>query len=189
MGMRNTGNYLNARVTEAWINETLNEAEQLEIPGVIVKPQQKQPLQRYFIDRLNLHMVNLDDTAIDRIYRSLFVYSVGFYEMLNKSLQHAKNKYTLLSSVWMVYSILLEYCCQSNYKMMIAQVRGQHDQELEDMKVGQQQEIDNLRRHEEELTKANDELQREVMDLRTRLDAEVFLRIKLQEEILTNIKN
>ena len=41
MGMRNTGNYLNARVTEAWINETLNEAEQLEIPGVIVKPQQK----------------------------------------------------------------------------------------------------------------------------------------------------
>ena len=57
------------------------------------------------------------------------------------------------------------------------------------MKVGQQQEIDNLRKHEEELTNANDELQREVMDLRNRLDDEVFLRIKLQEEILTNIKN
>ena len=87
---------------------------------MIVKPQNKQPLQRYFIDRVHLHMVNLDDTAIDRIYRSLFVYSVGFYEMLNKTLVHAKNKYTLLSSIWMVYSILLEYCCQSNYQMMIA---------------------------------------------------------------------
>ena len=27
MGMRSTGNYLNARVIEAWINQTLNDAE------------------------------------------------------------------------------------------------------------------------------------------------------------------
>ena len=52
---------------------------------------------------------------IDRIYRGLFVYSIGFYEMLNKSLSHAKNRYTLLSAIWKVYSILLEYCCKSNY--------------------------------------------------------------------------
>ena len=39
MGMRSTGNYLNARVIESWINETLNDAEKLEIPGVVVKPQ------------------------------------------------------------------------------------------------------------------------------------------------------
>ena len=39
MGMRNTGNYLNARVLESWINETLTDAEKLEIPGVLVKPQ------------------------------------------------------------------------------------------------------------------------------------------------------
>ena len=44
MSMRNTGTYLNARVIESWINETLSNAEKLEIPGVILKPKQKQPL-------------------------------------------------------------------------------------------------------------------------------------------------
>ena len=63
---------------------------------------------------------------IDRIYRGLFVYSIGFYEMLNKSLSHAKNRYTLLSAIWKVYSILLEYCCKSNYQMLIAKISTEH---------------------------------------------------------------
>ena len=54
---------------------------------------------------------NVDVVNIDRIFRGLFVYSIGFYEMLSKALVHAKNKYTLLSNIWKVYSILLEYCC------------------------------------------------------------------------------
>ena len=41
MTMKNTGNVLNARVIETWINETLTDAEHLDIPGVILKPTQK----------------------------------------------------------------------------------------------------------------------------------------------------
>lgn len=44
MTMKNTGNVLNARVIETWINETLADAEHLDIPGVILKPTQKLPL-------------------------------------------------------------------------------------------------------------------------------------------------
>jgi len=40
---------------------------------------------------------------IERIYRSLFVYSIGFYEMILKCVTHAKNKYTILSSLWKVF--------------------------------------------------------------------------------------
>ena len=47
MQMKNTGNVLNARVIETWINETLADAEHLDIPGVIVKPAHKAPLLRY----------------------------------------------------------------------------------------------------------------------------------------------
>lgn len=32
---------LNSSVIEAWINETLKDAEHLEIPGIIVKPVHK----------------------------------------------------------------------------------------------------------------------------------------------------
>jgi hypothetical protein len=42
-------------VVEAWINETLKDAEHLEIPGIIVKPVHKVPLSRYKIDKLYLH--------------------------------------------------------------------------------------------------------------------------------------
>ena len=131
MQMRNTGNVLNARVIETWINETLADAEHLDIPGVILKPTQKQPLQRYSIDRLQLLSANVEVSAIDRIFRGLFVYSIGFYEMLHKCLNHAKNKYTLLSAIWKVYSILLEYCCKSNYQMLIAKIGTEHQHHIE----------------------------------------------------------
>ena len=124
-------------------------------------------------------MANLENDCIDRIFRGLFVYSVGFYEMLDKALHHAKHKYTLLSSVWKVYSILLEYCCQSNYQMMITKIRSEHDQQLEELKASYESEIETLRKREQELTKDSDELNQEKNELRKRLEQEVFLRIKL----------
>ena len=111
MQMKNTGAVLNARVIETWINETLADAEHLDIPGIIVKPQNKAPLLRYQVDRLFLNNSGVPEADIDRIYRGLFVYSIGFYEMIHRCLSHAKNKYTILSSFWKVFAILLEYCC------------------------------------------------------------------------------
>ena len=51
MTMKNTGAVLNARVIETWINETLSDAEHLDIPGVIIKPANVLALKRYQIDR------------------------------------------------------------------------------------------------------------------------------------------
>lgn len=67
---------------EAWIEDTLQEAEHFEIPGAIVKPKHKKPIARYGIDRLTLANGGISDETIDRIYRSLFVYSVGFHELI-----------------------------------------------------------------------------------------------------------
>ena len=38
---------MSPKVLETWINETLLDAEHLDIPGVILKPEQKLPIQRY----------------------------------------------------------------------------------------------------------------------------------------------
>ncbi len=116
---------------EAWINETLRDAENFEIPGIIMKPVQKTPINRYKIDKLWLHSQGMDPVDIERIYRSLFVYSLGFYEMILKCVQHAKNKYSILASLWKVFQILLEYCCKSNYQMMIVKLGTEHKEELE----------------------------------------------------------
>lgn len=110
---------MSPKVLETWINETLTDAEHLDIPGVILKPEAKNPIQRYGIDRHFLQKEGIPGDAIDRIYRAMFVYSVGWYELLKKCLEHSNNKYTVIANMWKVFSILLEYCCRQDYKMLI----------------------------------------------------------------------
>ena len=45
---------MNPKVLETWIDETLKDAEHLDIPGVILKPEHKSPIQRYGIDSINM---------------------------------------------------------------------------------------------------------------------------------------
>ena len=83
-------NRMNPKVLETWINTTLQDAEHLDIPGVILKSEHKTPVTRYGIGRLDFQAAGLDEPTIDRVYRALFVYSVGFYELLEKCLEHTK---------------------------------------------------------------------------------------------------
>jgi hypothetical protein len=68
---------------------------------------------------------------VDRVYRALFVYSVGFYELIKKCLQHTEKKYTLITNVWKVFAILLEYCCRTDYRMLISEISKEHKAELD----------------------------------------------------------
>jgi hypothetical protein len=104
-------NGMNTKVLETWINETLADAEHLNIPGVILKPEHKNPISRYCIDRLTLTNAGIPNDTVDRVYRSLFVYSVGFYELIKQLVNHCQKKYSIITSIWKVFSVLLEYCC------------------------------------------------------------------------------
>ena len=101
---------INPKVIEHWINETLGDAEHLDIPGIITRPESKVPVFRYNIDRMTLMKGGISNDSINRIYRSLFVYSVGFYDLINKCMQHSTLNHTLVGSVWKVFAILIEYC-------------------------------------------------------------------------------
>ena len=75
---------MNPKVIESWINETLADAEHLDVPGVLLKPEHKNPISRYGIDKLTLTNAGVPTQVIDRIFRALFVYSIGFYELMDK---------------------------------------------------------------------------------------------------------
>ena len=77
---------ISTRAIEMWINDTLMEAYHLEIPGVVVDPEKKRPIYSFGIDPTTLGDAGITEPDIDRIYRSLFVYSVGFFEFLKKIL-------------------------------------------------------------------------------------------------------
>ena len=86
---------MSPKVLETWINETLQDAEHLDIPGVILKPEHQAPISRYNIERMQLNNAGIPQETINRIYRSLFVYSVGFYELIRKCLEHTKKQYSM----------------------------------------------------------------------------------------------
>lgn len=71
-----------------------------------------------------------NETA-DRVYRALFVYSVGFYELIKKCLQHTEKRYTIITNIWKVFAILLEYCCRTDYNMLISEISKMHKEELD----------------------------------------------------------
>ena len=58
-------NPLNSKVMETWLNETLGDAEHLNIPGVILKPEHKNPISRYGIDRLTLTNAGVPNSTVD----------------------------------------------------------------------------------------------------------------------------
>ena len=121
---------MSPKVLETWINETLQDAEHLDIPGVILKPEHQTPISRYGIDRIVLSNAGIPVETVDRIYRSLFVYSVGFYELIKKCLEHTNKKYSMITAIWKVFAILLEYCCRTDYRMLISEISKEHKEEL-----------------------------------------------------------
>jgi hypothetical protein len=73
----------------------------------------------------------VDPNDVDRIYRALFVYSVGFYELIKKVMMHCDKKYTVITSIWKVFAILLEYCCRTDYRLLIQAISKEHKDELD----------------------------------------------------------
>ena len=136
----------------------MQDAEHLDIPGVILKPEHKNPISRYGIDRMAFSQAGIPTELVDRVYRALFVYSVGFYELIKKCLQHTDKKYTIITNVWKVFAILLEYCCRTDYRMLISEISKENKAELDKLDREYQQKFQEQAAHEKQLRETNDAL-------------------------------
>ena len=180
---------MSGKVLETWINETLQDAEHLDIPGVILKPEHAQPISRYGIEKMQLQSAGIPIHDIDRVYRCLFVYSVGFYELIRDLLEHTQKKYSMITAIWKVFAILLEYCCRTDYLMLISEISREHKGMLEkldkDFQAKSEEQANNEKVLKENLDtqqKMCEELQREMMN-------EKQMRLKLEEDYTQNTKN
>ena len=99
---------MNPQIIETWLTQTLQNAENLEIPGVFLNRDHLNPLTRYGVGRNNLADVGLNNEEIDTIYRELFVYSVGFYSMITEVTTKVNAEYKSSLQVKLVSSNHLE---------------------------------------------------------------------------------
>jgi hypothetical protein len=170
-------------IMERWLASILEEAEHLKIPGVI-KTQGKTPyLVQYGLDRKYLHDNGCKRENINRLYRSMFVYSLGFYQMVKALVSDCKNNFGVSSSIWKVYLIVLEYCNRVDYKTLIAKLTIANQRKLGDMQKkfdyksdkfeeqiqGYKTEVKELSESIEELRAENDKLIDEKENLRIRI--------------------
>ena len=132
---------------ENWLNETLTDCGDLEIPGVIGKPEHVLPLSRYGIDRITLVNLGLPGEEVDRLYHSLFVYTVGLFELIKgvtRFLKEHVNVYNYQTKIWRVFQILLEYACKTDYEMITTQLEKEHGQVVNELEKKYKTEIDRL---------------------------------------------
>ena len=101
------------------MNETLKTGENLQIKGILIKPTHKKPLARYGVDKNKLIDCGMKIEDINRIYTSLFVYSVGFYDMITETLKHSSERDNIQSQIWRVFQVLLEYCLEGRHNKII----------------------------------------------------------------------
>ena len=123
---------VSGKVIENWLNETLSDAEHLNIPLCILNPREQQPLTRYNIDPMTLAEAGIREEAAERIYKSLFVYSVGFFELLKQQMRNISDVdyIRIQKSLWLVYAVLLEYACKTDYQLLISKITHSHEQDL-----------------------------------------------------------
>ena len=68
------------------------------------RPEHKNPLSRYEIDRISLNNQGVSVDFIDRIYRTLFVNSVGFFNLLKQITDGLTfGKEAVQSNIWRVF--------------------------------------------------------------------------------------
>ena len=69
----------------------MSEAEEYKIPGIIMKTDsQKNPVAKYGIDRMTLTNAGLPNEEVNHLYRGMYVYSVGFFNLVKEILNRTK---------------------------------------------------------------------------------------------------
>lgn len=176
-------NRLNSRILEAWINNTINDAEQIEMPNEIVASESRQPLIRYGVDRQSLISAGVTNSQVDRIFRALFVYSIGFYQLINKAMEHCAKKNVLTASIWKVYSILLEYCCHKDYRMVVSTLMQQHEQEVAKVEQDYRMQLELLALNEVHLVTNLEDIREQLNEAQGNLALETHRREELEDEL------
>ena len=178
----------NPKVMENWINETLGDAEHLNIPGILLKPESKIPVSRYRIDRMTLLKGGIPNGSINRIYRSLFVYSVGFYDLIVRWMEHTEQNHSIVAAIWKVFAILIEYCCKSDYTMLISSLANEHKKELEKINADFIEKWEVFSSVEKQLRESIGLLEKEIQSYRKRLEYAEGERERLLEIVTESIE-
>jgi len=90
------------------------------------------------------------------VYKTLFVNSVGFYDTIEQLYSDNALSETLKSRTWIIYTILLEYCCPLEYNNAIGNITKYYKMEMD-------KQTASIIKEKEELKIDNEKLKERIM--------------------------
>ena len=98
---RKTKHDLNNLLMETWLNDVLSAGAENETdPNLLMTGQVSSGLTRFGLSRGELTGKGLGSTQVDRLYRSIYVYTVGFHDLLRELFGHNRSCREHVASVW-----------------------------------------------------------------------------------------
>jgi hypothetical protein len=98
------------------------------------------------IDENSLVAKGLPAQNVVRLYRSLFVFGMGFNNLLGEL---AGNRMEVLKTVWRVYSIILEYCSRGGMVTVIGEIEREASAKITELAGEIERKQDIIERNEE----------------------------------------
>eukprot|EP00347_Sterkiella_histriomuscorum_P005529 403356266 len=190
------------RIIEQWLNDTLSDAEHYKLPGVILKVDHQNPITRYGIDRMTLTNAGIPNEEVNHLYRAMFVYSVGFFNLIRDITEKSKEvylqsnekqhrhvtKFSIVTAVWKVYQILLEYTYRSDYQLLINRIQENFKVEKEQREKEFEEILQDYKKTEYQLQLQIKNLQSDLATITQEKLQETQTRKRIEEELLKNQK-
>jgi chromosome segregation ATPase len=121
--------------TEAYLHSKISHEPYENVGGV---DQHATPdLAKIGMDRASLLRVGLTKKQIDRLFRALYVYSVGFHGIIREVSCHAPQMLNVSSKIWRTYVYLLQECSEGkeNFQMAVSQMNEENRQLISQAKA------------------------------------------------------
>ena len=92
---------------------------------------QQHVLQLMGMDSHTLQSAGIPPQLVSRIYKALWVYSLGIHELITEVAHHARNNHVIIGTIFKIYAILLEdYQGEDYYVMALLQVEAESQRVL-----------------------------------------------------------
>ncbi|GAX76885.1 hypothetical protein CEUSTIGMA_g4331.t1 [Chlamydomonas eustigma] len=104
---------------ELWVNQVLDpgstdltgRTEPLNIDSSLLRG-----LRAFGLTRVELRGAGVTDDGIDRLYRGLYVYTIGFFDIMQEVLHHSEFRVEILSNVWRAFLAISESALKVAFK-------------------------------------------------------------------------
>ena len=87
------------------------------------------------VDRITLNNIGVSHTDIDRLFRSLRMNSLGFYDMIKQTLANVgPGRIQTISRLWETFEALLRSCCETEFVNLAQQFQENKDEAIVELK-------------------------------------------------------